>query len=337
MSARTPAPVPAAPAGPAAASTPVAAADVAVTRQAPSGPPSRAKVILAFAAVYVIWGSTYLAIRFAIQTIPPGLMAGTRFVIAGAILYAWARLGGAPRPTRANWRAATIVGALLLLGGNGAVVWAERTVPSGLAALLAATTPIFMVLIDWLHHGGERPTLLRIAGLVLGLVGILVLVNPGSGGGSAVDPIGALMLLGGSVAWSLGSLYTRHAEMPASPLMATGIEMLAGGVLLLLAGAATGELRHFSLAAVTASSAIGLAYLITFGAIIGFTAYIWLLQVASPARVATYAYVNPVVAVILGWALAGEPITARTLVAAAIIIGSVVMISVGRGDRSGRH
>ena len=291
---------------------------------------SRTRIVLAFAAVYVIWGSTYLAIRFAIETIPPALMAGTRFVIAGAILYVWARAAGAPRPTRAHWRAAIVVGALLLLAGNGAVVWAEQTVPSGLAALLAATTPIWMVLIDWLHHGGERPTRLTTAGLVLGLAGILVLVEPGSLGGGAVDAVGALALLAGSLAWALGSLYSRHAAMPASPLMATGIEMLAGGVMLLVAGLASGEWRHFALAAVSMRSALGLAYLITFGAIIGFTAYIWLLDVVSPARVSTYAYVNPVVAVFLGWAFAGEPITARTLIAAAVIIGAVGMIALGR-------
>ena len=282
-------------------------------------------VIAAFAAIYLIWGSTYLAIRFAIETMPPLLMAGVRFLFAGGLLYAWTRLSGTPRPTRMNWRAAALVGGLLL-GGNGAVTWAEQWVPSGLAALLIATVPLWMVLLAWLR-GGERPTLGVAGGLALGLVGIILLIGPGELlGGSHVDPVGALAILLGSVSWAAGSLYARRAPMPAAPLLGTGMEMLAGGALLLLVGLATGEGAQIHLEAVSLRSVLALGYLVVFGSIVAFSAYVWLLRVVTPARASTYAYVNPVVAVFLGWALASEPLTPLTLVAAAVIVAAVALI-----------
>lgn len=298
---------------------------------APAAPAPRAQLFAAFAAVYVLWGSTYLAIRFAIETLPPWLMAGTRFLVAGGILYGAARLRGAGRPTRGHWVGAVIVGGLLLLGGNGAVVWAETRVPSGLTALLVATVPIWMVLLDWLQPGGRRPTRGVTAGLVLGFVGLGVLVGPGEIlGRGQVDLLGAAALTVGSIAWAAGSIYSRRAKLPSSPLLATGMEMLGGGVLLVVLSLASGEAATFSPEGVTMHSMLALLYLIVFGSLIGFTAYIWLLGHASAARVSTYAFVNPVVAVLLGWAFANEELTPRMMAAAAVIIAAVALITMSR-------
>ena len=289
--------------------------------------PSRARILAAFAAIYLIWGSTYLGIAIAIQTTPPFVMAGVRFVIAGMMLYAWMRLRGAPRPTRANWIAATIVGGLLLLGGNGAVVWAEQRVPSGIAALLVATLPVWLVLLDWARPNGTRPSGLVLAGLAMGLVGVGALVGPATlMGGNRIDVIGALVLMGGSISWAAGSLYSKEARLPTSTALGMAMQMLAGGGLLLLAGTVAGEWSAVDLGAISTASAGAILYLIVFGSLIGFTAYMWLLRVAPPARVATYAYVNPVVAVFLGWLVLGETISARTVLAAAIIVGAVALI-----------
>jgi drug/metabolite transporter (DMT)-like permease len=293
--------------------------------------PTRSRVLLAFAAVYVIWGSTYLAIRFAIETLPPFLMAGTRFVVAGAVLYAWAVLRGAGRPTARHWRSAAIIGGLLLLGGNGAVVWSEQRVPSGLAALLVCTVPLWMVVVPALRRGGTRPPAQVLAGVALGLTGVALLVGPGRLAGSGgVDPLGALALVTGSLLWSTGSLYARRAPLPAAPLLGAAMEMLCGGALLLVAGLLTGEAARLDLAAVSPRSALALLYLTVFGSLVAFSAYVFLLRATTPARVSTYAFVNPVVAVLLGWAFAGEPVTGRTLIAAAVIVGGVVLITLRR-------
>lgn len=293
--------------------------------------------ILAFAAVYIIWGSTYLAIRFAIETIPPFLMAGTRFLIAGGLLYAWARLRGAGRPSLRHWRSGLIVGGLMLLGGNGGVTWAEQRISSGLAALLIATVPMWMALLEALPPNRMLPTRRALPtrrvlfGLGLGILGVALLIGPSSLLDSeAVDLLGALAVIGGALAWALGSLYSRHAELPDSPLQGIALEMLGGGALLLLAGSLSGEWGRLDLQAVSAGSLLALGYLVLFGSIVAFSAYIWLLKHTSPARAATYAYVNPVVAVWLGWALADEPLTALTLLAAAVIIAGVALINTGR-------
>jgi drug/metabolite transporter (DMT)-like permease len=289
---------------------------------------SRLHIVLAFAAIYLIWGSTYLGIRFAIETVPPLLMAGTRFVVAGTILYSWTRLRGAPRPARLHWSAAAIVGGLMLLGGNGGVSWAEQRVFSGLAALLIATVPLWMALLDWRRRGGVRPSGRGAVGLIFGFVGVALLVGPGElAGSSHMDPLGAVVLLLAAFSWAAGSLYSRQAQLPGSPLLAISMEMLTGGVLLLAAGLVTGEGAKLELSQVSPRSVLALGYLIVFGSLIAFSAYIWLLRVSTPARAATYAYVNPVVAVFLGWALGGEPLTLRTLLAAAVIVAAVVIIS----------
>jgi drug/metabolite transporter (DMT)-like permease len=263
-----------------------------------------------------------------LETLPPFLMAGVRFVIAGALLYVWTRGRGAPRPARIHWRSATIVGGLLLLGGNGGVCWAEQRVPSGLTALLIGTMPLWMILMDWLWHGAKRPTLRMTFGLICGFAGVGLLISPGQFAGSNhVDSVGAVVLIGATVSWAAGSTYSRRAPLPHSPLLATAMEMLMGGVLLLLVSAIAGEWNHGGTLHVSMRSLLALAYLIVFGELIAFSAYIWLLRAASTAVVSTYAYVNPVVAVFLGWALAGEQITSRTLLAAAAIIVAVAIIA----------
>jgi drug/metabolite transporter (DMT)-like permease len=293
---------------------------------------SRTRVLAAFAAVYVIWGSTYLFIRFAVETLPPFIMAGARFALAGAILYVWARLRGNPAPTRADTRSAAIAGLFLLVGGNGAVSWAEQRVPSGATALLVATVPVWMVLLDWLRPGGVRPRAGVFAGLGLGLVGLALLVGHGAiGSGDRVDPIGAAVLAAGSILWAIGSLYIGRNPRPPSALIANGVQMLAGGVALLALGAIAGELGRLDLAAASTRSLLSLLYLFTAGSLVGFTAYTYLLQVSTPAKVSTYAYVNPVVAVFLGWAFASEEITARRLVAAAVILAGVAIITIAGG------
>lgn len=292
---------------------------------------SRAKIVAAFAAVYIIWGSTYLGILFAIETLPPFLMAGTRFLVAGALLYAWAWRRREADPTPAQWRTAAIIGGLLLLGGNGAVSWAEQYVPSGIAALLIAVTPLWMVLLDWLWHGSARPGIRIVFGLLLGFAGLVLLVGPaeilGAGG---VHVTGALVVVGGSLSWSVGSIYSRRATSAAGGMLGVGMQMLCGGALLLLLGTTTGEWGRLDPAGISLRSALAVAYLAIFGSIVGYTAYMWLLQAVSAARVATYAYVNPVVAVLLGWALAGEALTMRMGVAAAVIVAGVALITSAR-------
>jgi drug/metabolite transporter (DMT)-like permease len=296
---------------------------------------SRVRLLAAFAAVYVVWGSTYLFIRFAVETLPPFVMAGARFTVAGAILYLWARLRGNPAPTRAEAGSAAIAGLFLLLGGNGAVVWAEQRVPSGVTALLVATVPVWMVLLDWLRPGGVRPRAGVFAGLALGLVGLAMLVGRGGMGGDGANPVGAAVLLVGSILWATGSLYVGRNRALPSALIANAVQMLAGGAALLAVGILAGELRQLDLAAASTRSVLSLLYLIIAGSLIGFTAYTYLLQVTTPAKVSTYAYVNPVVAVFLGWAFAGEEMTARTLVAAAVILAGVAIITGAASSRSG--
>jgi drug/metabolite transporter (DMT)-like permease len=291
--------------------------------------PSRLALASAFAIVYLVWGSTFLAILFAIETLPPFLMASARFLVAGSLVYAWARfVGGAAAPSRAQWRAAAVIGVLLLVGGNGLLVWSEQRIPSGVAALLVGTVPCFMALIEWLRPGGVRPSRHVVAGLVLGLVGLFWLVGPDTlMGGGRVDIIGAAVVVLGSFSWAVGSIYSRHVPTTQSPFLSTAMQMLAGGAVLLALSTVLGEPWSLHVSAVSLKSALGLVYLIVLGSIVAFSAYIWLLRVSTPARVSTYAYVNPVVAVFLGWALAGEALTTRMMVAAAVIVSGVALIT----------
>jgi drug/metabolite transporter (DMT)-like permease len=267
-----------------------------------------------------------------VQTIPPFIMAGTRFLIPGAILYAWRRLAGDARPTRQQWRSAAIVGLFLLLGGNGAVTWAEQRVASGVTALIVGSAPLWMVLIDALRPSGERPNWQTASGVLIGLAGITLLVGPAEFSGSELqmDTPGVAMLLLAAFLWAIGSLYSRNAQLPDSPLMGTGMEMLAGGAGLYLAGTLTGEWSRLDLAAIAPSSLLGLGYLIAFGSLVGFVAYTWLLRVAPTPLVATYAYVNPLIAIFMGNLLAKEALTPRLLIAALVIVSAVALINTGR-------
>jgi drug/metabolite transporter (DMT)-like permease len=288
--------------------------------------PRRWQLVLAFASVYLIWGSTYLAIKFAIETIPPFFMAGVRFLISGTILYLWARSRGAPRPSRIHWKSAAVVGTLLLLGGNGGVVWAEQRVASGVAALIVAIVPVWIALMEWKSPGGRKPGWQVTAGLTAGTLGLVLLASPGEAAlGESVDLVGAAVLVFATLCWAAGSIRAKHSPLPDSPLLATGMEMLGGGAALMLAGLVSGEAGQLNFAAMSEKSLLSLLYLTTFGSLIGFTAYIWLLKVGSPTRAATYAYVNPVVAVFLGWLLAGEAMTPRTILATLVIVGGVVL------------
>ena len=289
------------------------------------------KIWLAMLSVYIFWGSTYLAIRFAVETMPPFLMAASRFLIAGAILYLWRRAAGDPAPARLEWRSAAVVGLLLLLGGNGGVVWAEQRVVSGIAALIVGSAPLWMVLVDALRPGGVRPNLQTMVGVLVGFGGIMLLIGPGEfGNGGGLDRAGVIVLLIASFFWAMGSLYSRQARLPASPLLGTGMEMLLGGVGLLLAGTLTGEWSRLDLAAISARSLWGLAYLVVFGSLVGFASYTWLLRVAPTPLVSTYAYVNPLIAVFIGNLLAQEPLTPRILISALVIVSSVALINTSR-------
>jgi drug/metabolite transporter (DMT)-like permease len=293
-------------------------------------------MIMAFAAVYVVWGSTYLAIRFGVETIPPFMMAGMRFICAGLLLYGWARLRGASSPSLKQWQSAAIIGVLLLFVANGGVTWAEQRVPSGIAALLAATVPLWIVLLDWILHGAARPRPGVIAGLIVGFAGVLMLIGPDQIlGHNRLDMAGIGVLLIAAVSWATGSLYSRRAALPSSPLLATSMEMLSGAAALFLLSGLTGEFQRFDPAAVSTRSWLAVGYLSVFGSIVAFSAYVWLLRVAHASRVATYAYVNPVIAIFLGWSMAGEAFTFHMLLAAAVIIMAVILIITSQ-SRQGR-
>jgi drug/metabolite transporter (DMT)-like permease len=295
------------------------------------------KLWLALATIYVIWGSTYLAIRVAVETLPPFLMAGVRFLVAGGILYAFARGRGDVAHDRVGWpqwRAAAIVGGFLLLGGNGGVVWAERRVTSGVAALIVGTVPIWMALFA-ARRDAERIRLRAATGLLLGFAGVVLLARTGGDAGGTVDPLGVALLVFASISWAFGSVIAPKLSLPKRPLVTTGLEMIAGGALMTLAGVLTGELGEVHLAAFSTRSLLALGYLIVAGSLAGFTAYIWLLHNTSTQIASTYAYVNPMIAVFLGWLILDEPLSGMTLVAAALIIGAVALIVRSASTRRG--
>ena len=294
----------------------------------PSGP---SRVAVAFLAVYLIWGSTYLAIRFAVETLPPFLMGGVRFLIAGGAVFAWGVRREARWPTLRHWRETLLIGGLFFLGGNGGVAWAETRVSSGVASLLIATMPLWVVVLDWVRPRGHRPPAVVVGGLVLGFAGLAVLLPPsGFANGGGVDPFGALALVGGAFSWATGSLYARHADLPRSLAVASGMEMIGGGVLMTIAAVASGEVAYVDPTAFSSRSLVCFVYLVLVGSIVAFNAFTYLLEHAPPTRVATYAYVNPVVAVLLGWAFAGEPLTVRTIAGAAVIVAAVALVTVGQ-------
>ncbi len=300
----------------------------AATPASPASP-KRSALILAFAAIYLIWGSTYLGIRVAVETMPPFLMAGVRFIAAGAILFVLLKLRGAPWPTRVQWKANAIIGTFLLLGGNGLVVWAEQTVPSGITALLIGVGPLFIVLTEWAWPGGTRPGAVTFAALLLGFAGVTWLAEPWkTAAQSGIDPAGAIAILTACVFWAIGSIYSRHSKHGADPFLAASLQMLGGGAALLVVAVLHGDFGRLDLAAISARSWGAFAYLIGAGSLVGFSTFVWLMKHSTPARVATYAYVNPIVAVFLGWLLLHEPIGPRTLVASVIIVAAVAIITV---------
>lgn len=293
--------------------------------------PSRTLVVAAFAAIYVVWGSTYLAIRVVVETLPPFLSAGVRFLIAGGLLYALLRGRGFAKPSRPQWSNALVTGVLLLVGGNGLVMWAERSLSSGFTALLVALAPVWFALLDWLRPRGARPQFKTIVGIIIGFAGVLMLVN---GRGAAAHGHSqwweALAVIAAGICWAGGSLYSKYTPNSASPWMNAAAQMICGGAALLLTGALLGEPFRTDWAHVSGRSLVALAYLIVFGSWIGFSAYVWLLKTSTPSRVSTYAYVNPVIAVFLGWALLGEIVNARMLWGALVILVGVITITVPR-------
>ena len=291
--------------------------------------PTRTALILAFAAIYIIWGSTYLGIRVAVESMPPFLMAAARFLLAGGVLFAFLKLRGVRWPTPRQWWTNSVIGTFLLLGGNGLVAWAEQFVPSGITALLIGVSPLFFVLTEWAWPGGLRPSHVTMAALLLGFGGVAWLAAPWEGGLEGGLHVGGLLaILCACISWSFGSIYSRHAKHGADPFLASALQMLGGGLTLTLVALLNGDFGRLDVNAITPRAWVAFAYLVAIGSLVGFSTFVWLMKHSTPARVSTYAYVNPIVAVFLGWLLLGEPITTRTLVASAIIIAAVVIITV---------
>jgi drug/metabolite transporter (DMT)-like permease len=289
--------------------------------------PGSVALVSAFAAIYIIWGSTYLAISIGMESFPPLLLAAARHFTIGLLLYPVMRWKTGIRPTPTQWKTAAITGVLLLLLGNGGVCLSEKTVPTGVAALLVAMVSFWMVVIDWLRPGGTKPVPRVIAGLILGFCGLVLLVGPAHLGDSGrVDPFGAGVLAVGSFAWAWGSVYSKHNDLPSSPLLGVAMQGLFGGAALWIVGLLAGEGQQFHPGAITLRSWLALAYLLVFGSCLGFSAYVYVLKKSTATRVGTYAFVNPVVALILGWFGAGERITLRTGLAAAVILSAVLLV-----------
>jgi drug/metabolite transporter (DMT)-like permease len=290
---------------------------------------SQTSIILALSAVYVFWGGTYLAMKIAIETIPPFIMGGTRFLTAGLLVYIWGIYKGQEPPEKSHWLYASLLGILMLLIGQGGIIWAQQYVPSGVAAIIFATVPLWMTLISWVCQGAQRPNNLVIFGLFLGFFGIVLQVKNSLLGVDINSNhwVGYIVLILAAVSWAWGSVYSRVFRLPASPLMSIALQMLTGGTFYIVVSLLKGEWKQFEVLSISLGSMLSLGYLILFGSIIGFSAYIWLLKVANPTMVSTYAYVNPVVAVFLGCTLAGEPLTLNDAVVAMLILTSVVIIS----------
>ncbi|MEO8448879.1 MAG: EamA family transporter [Gemmatimonadota bacterium] len=287
----------------------------------------RATIFWAFAAIYIIWGSTYLGIQIAVRELPPLILAGGRFTVAGVVIFLWARSQGEAMPAASVWGTGALLGTLFFVLGNGLVVWAEQRVPSGKTALLASTSPLWTVMLDSALAGWRRPPWRVLVGVILGFTGLLLLAAPNAASGEARVPlIGVAALLVASIAWSVGSVYSHVRRLPGSPAMVTAVKMLGGGAQLLVLSLLAGQWRDFHAASVSWRVWAAFVYLIVFGSIIGFTAFTYLLRVSTPQKVATSSYVNPLVAVLLGWAFAGESITSRTILAGAVILGGVLLI-----------
>jgi drug/metabolite transporter (DMT)-like permease len=303
---------------------------------APKQQPSKTAFLVAFAAIYIVWGSTYLGIRVAVETMPPFLMGAARFLIAGVVLMLLVRGRGAPKPTARQWRDNAIIGTFLLLGGNGLVSWAEQSLDSGFTALVIGIQPVFMVLTEWAWRGGQRPTSVTFAGLLLGFVGLAWLVSPWeSAATTGIDfPAVAVVLLSCGF-WCFGSIWSRHVKNPAPPFLASAMQMLCGSVALFIGAVAHGDLAALHVSAISRSSFLAFLYLALIGSLVGFSTFVWLMKHSTPARVSTYAYVNPIVAVFLGWLILDEQVTPRTILATILIVAAVVIITTQKSRKTG--
>ena len=292
--------------------------------------PSRLSIWSAMIVIYLVWGSTYLAIRFAVGTIPPFFMAGTRFTIAGLVLLVYRLAAGDPLPTWQEWRGSGVLGLFLLLGGVGVVSWAEQILPSGLAALLVSSSPLWMLVFEALLPHGIRASKRTAIGIAAGFGGILLLFWPGQGSLLNIDPAATIAVLIATFSWALGSVYSRRLRLPASAMMGSAAEMLTGGIALLILSLISGDMSRLNLQVITPVSLFGWGYLIVFGSLVAYNAYTWLLRVAPTSLVSTYAYVNPLVALMLGVLIGNEVLSPRSLLAAAIIVGSVALTTMTR-------
>ena len=298
-------------------------------QQASSPQTLRLQIIAALFAVYFFWGGTYLAMKVAIETIPPFLMGGLRFFTAGALVYLWEWRKGTQHPVKSQWLSAAMVSTLLLVLSMGGLVWAQQFIPTSIAAIIFATVPFWMALIDWIFHGGNRPRPLVILGLIVGFCGVILLVKNSVTQieGNTLEWLGYLVATLAAISWAWGSLCSRTSRLPKSPFMSVALQNLTGGACYFLLSLLLGEWANFSFGTISMSSTLSLIYLVIFGSLIGFGAYIWLLKSTDPTIVSTYAYVNPVVAVFLGWLLAGEQLTSSDTFAAAIILCAVIIIT----------
>ena len=288
-------------------------------------------IAIAFAMVYFFWGSTFIAVSYGVETIPPLMLVGIRQLIAGIVLYPLARFRSKEKPALQDWLSGALIGGLLFIGGNGSIAWAEaKLTPTNITAVMVAMVPLWMALMDWLRPGGPRPTVRIWAALGIGVVGVSLLMSPHipfiGGAGATVSPTCGLVLFAGSLCWAAGSIFSRHLKLPRSLMLSTSIFLIAGGLMVFIASFALGEFRNFDVLHISLRSWLAALYLVIFGSIVGLSAYAYLLRNVQPARVATYAYINPIVAVILGWIFAHETVSVRMLIAAAIILGAVVMV-----------
>jgi len=292
------------------------------------------KTLLAFAIIYFVWGSTFLAIRVGVREVPPLVLASMRFFVAGAVLFLWMRLSGTPSPSRREWLAASVLAVCIFVLDYGLLFWAEQRVPSGIAAVMLPTIPVFMALSEIIFLRTQRLTFRLALALLVGIGGVSVLVSRSVNIGEApIDRSGAIALVIAAMSWSIASALTRKLPLPASKVMSSGAQMLAGGILLALTAVILGEFRGFHIAAVSRGAWFALAYLIVAGSIVGFTAYVWLIHHESPTKVGTYAYVNPVVAVIVGYFLGGETVGPRTLLGTLLVLVSVIVITTTRARK----
>ncbi len=302
--------------------------------EAPRRPPAW-QTLLAFAIIYLVWGSTFYAIRVGVREVPPFLLAGMRFVAAGLVLFGWTIARREPSPTPRQWVSATMLGFLIFVVDYGLLFWAEKRVPSGIAAVILATIPAFMSLSEIILLRTQRLTVRLAVALLIGIGGVAVLMNRSASlGGEPVDRTGTVALIVAAIGWSIASSLTRLLPLPESKVMSSGAQMISGGAMLLMASAALGEFHGFRFAAVSGGAWFALAYLIVAGSIVAFTAYVWLIHHESPTKVGTYAYVNPVVAVIIGYFLGGEPLGARTILGTALVLVSVVVIAMAKAKRA---